>query len=856
MSDPFDFLVQGDVRAAVDAVTDLDEQGRRSFAGGLVAHVRRRRDNWWWNDQAGALAVAAVGCLPTAAAAAELLGRRNVSLRGVDAALVAQVGRTRGVPWLGELPHRLADRLRRDDPTDGWAFVAELLTAEKAAAPTGDQFVQGWLALMAWPPEGQRPIPLVDRLRADVFLDALVPRLFELDGAGTRMSFDEFMTDETFALPRALARLAGEGRLDRRVLLDGCMSRLLRGDRPAALRAFVTLHALLEPTASEVDGHRGDYLRLLADAPGPVASMAQKTLRARDGVEIEGLLDTSRAVLVRPDKALVRAQLAWLDQLARRHPDRAAEIAEVIATAVDHPAADIRDRAGTLAARHGHVVAPRVVVGAVGDDLPPPAGPLPAPPAIADPDELAEEVASLLGGPKTASDLERVLDAVVRLAGDDRLKEALIPVLRRHRAGAEEHPWDPYCLCGLLGGVLHAAADPVEGGGRRGRWAAMLAAVRRRAPGGPSPDARVLPPHRLLRARLAEIGDRVGMPQHPGLLAAPTRANGALDPEVLYDRLALLGQHGAWEMDLTQALLRLPARVDEPLAARAATLGTPAGDRLAGWLRAGGLPTPDQRVVTLPRQERRQSYYLGYDEPPRQRTHVVLSPPEGVDDPFGLLTVPAGTVDSYVGDAALLWPAVLPGYRGLVAAYALPDIASGADQDLSGGAAILPLLAECGGDGGPAVDLALAYGLGARHESDRVAAVDALLMLAASGDLDAPTVGAHLGTLAAVGDLTLTRALQPLRDAAAAGAPLSVWHLLAAALPSLLAAPKPPRGTPDLLTLAAETAGATAVRIDVPGLAEVTARGGSSRLVTEARRLAAASGSRPAPGRHPESADH
>ncbi|GAB3939022.1 hypothetical protein GCM10027614_20320 [Micromonospora vulcania] len=244
-------------------------------------------------------------------------------------------------------------------PEDGWGFVAELLTAEKAVAPTGEEFVQGWLARLAWPPEWQRPVPLVDRLRADVFLDALVPRLFEVDGAGTRMSFDEFMTDEKLALPRALARLAGEGRLDRTLLLDGCVSRLLRGDRPSALRAFVALHALLEPTASEVDRHRGDYLRLLADAPGSVASMAQRTLRTLDAVEVDGLLDTSRAVLVRPDKALVRAQLGWLDQLARRHPDRAAEIAEVIATAVDHPAADVRDRAGTLAARHGHVAAPR-----------------------------------------------------------------------------------------------------------------------------------------------------------------------------------------------------------------------------------------------------------------------------------------------------------------------------------------------------------------------------------------------------------------------------------------------------------------------------------------------------------------
>ncbi|GAA4573849.1 hypothetical protein GCM10023176_39660 [Micromonospora coerulea] len=51
---------------------------------------------------------------------------------------------------------------------------------------------------------------------------------------------------------------------------------------------------------------------------------------------------------------------------------------------------------------------------------------------------------------------------------------------------------------------------------------------------------------------------------------------------------------------------------------------------------------------------------------------------------------------------------------------------------------------------------------------------------------------------------------------------------------------RPPCGTPDLLSQAVETAGATGVRVEVPGLADVVARGGASRLVTEARRLATA----------------
>jgi hypothetical protein len=86
----------------------------------------------------------------------------------------------------------------------------------------------------------------------------------------------------------------------------------------------------------------------------------------------------------------------------------------------------------------------------------------------------------------------------------------------------------------------------------------------------------------------------------------------------------------------------------------------------------------------------------------------------------------------------------------------------------------------------------------------------------------------------------VNRAVQPLRDAAAAGAARVVFRLLAAALPALLAAADPPRGTPDLLTLAAETAAAAGGPVEVAGLREVAARRGSSRLVKEARRLAGA----------------
>ncbi|MBE1491372.1 DUF6493 family protein [Plantactinospora soyae] len=844
MTTLFELITEGSVVETGARLAGLDEQRRRQLGTELTAYVRRRRDNWWGGAEGAALAVAAVGCLPSAAKVADLLGRRSVWLDEKAGPPVVEAARDRGVDWLPDLAHRLADRLVRTDLSGSWSFVAHLTVAAGAPPPTGDLFVEGWLESLVWPAERLRPYPLIERLRADAFLDALLPRLFEVDGIGTRMTFHDLRTREPLALPQALARLAAEERLDRRLLLDGCLDRLLRGDRPAALRPFVVLHDLIEPTPTERTDRCTDYLRLLADAPGPVASMAQKALRGLTDVEFDAVLDASRAVLVRPEKALVRGQLGWLDQLARQRRDRVPEVAAVLAEMVEHPAVELRDRAVALAAKHGVVPASVAVVVHAGDDLPAPPPPAAAPPPITDPDELAEEVAALLGTRFTALPLERILDGVVRLAGTDqsRLARALTPVLDRNRQQPEEHRWDPSCLHGQLSKLLRASVAPAETSALRSWWNGLLAAARQ----SQVTDPRVAPAQRLLRVRFAEIGTQVGQTRYPSLLAAPTQASGALDPAVLHDRLAVLGDRLPWRWDLTQALLRLPPGVDEVSADRAAALGTPGGRRLAAWLRSGGLPRPRAQTVTV-RFRRTTSYRTGHLGPATERVQVELSPPEAAparaerfDDPLGLLDGRVVRLENHCANWSPLWPAVLPGYRELVAAYALTDVSSAADLDVQGGASVLPLLAECTGAGGVALDLALAYGLGARHRSDRVAAVDALLLLAAAGDLDAATVGRQVGELGAGGVLTLTRCVEPLRDLAMAGARLSAWRLLAAALPALLAAPKPPRGTPDLLTLAAETATATGVRIEVPGLAEVIARRGSSRLVTEARRLAAA----------------
>lgn len=861
MTDPLDFLHTGDIAAATATVDGLDETQRRRLGTDLVAHVRRRRDEWWSSWQATALAVAAVGCLPSAAQVAEVLGRRNVSLRQVPATPVIEVARRRGVTWLADLAYRLCARVDRSTPGDSWRFVADLLHAEQAPPPAEDRFVLGWTAIVGRPTEDERRDTLVDRLRGDPWLDSLTPRLFEVDGVGDQWSWarlqqgDQDGTDAPLKVPAALAQLAADGRLDRSMLLDGTLGRLLRGERPAALRVFVALHEALAPTVDEVRDRLPAYLRLLADGPSTAAAAAQRSLRAVPDIDLDALLDTAPAVLVRPEKTLVRAQLTWLDQTARRDRAQAARIAQVLAVAADHPEIDIAERASALAARHGHQVSAPAEVRHVGDTLPAAAAPAAAPPPITGPDELAEQVAAMFAAEATdALELERILAGVVRLGRTDRtaVAAALTPVL--NRAHAMVWPSLPETRFGGLTVVLRVLAgadDPIVAGTDQTvsarAWASLSAAWGREPTSGQrpaDPQGEIL--RRLLRTRVAEIGRFVaghGTTEHVAgpTLAIPTLVTGAIEPEALFDRLARLDGQPPWPADLAQALLRLPAAVDEPLAAKAAALGTPAGQELAAWLRAGGLPRPRYQVVTVARRDRHGGYDYRHDRLPQRRRLVDVAAPPGAGDPYGLLDVTPRPVDVRLLLDERLWPAQLPGYRGLVAAYTLPLVAGCADLDEPGGAVLLPMLAERTGAAGPALDLAVAYGLAARHEADRVATVDALLMLAADGGLDPTAVGTHLGSLAADGMITLSRVVGPLRDATAAGAPLTVWRILAAALPALLTCRPAPRGLSDLLALAARTAATTGVRIEVPGLADVAGRGGSSRLVTEARRLRDAS---------------
>ncbi|MFD6892408.1 hypothetical protein [Streptomyces sp. NPDC059957] len=102
------------------------------------------------------------------------------------------------------------------------------------------------------------------------------------------------------------------------------------------------------------------------------------------------------------------------------------------------------------------------------------------------------------------------------------------------------------------------------------------------------------------------------------------------------------------------------------------------------------------------------------------------------------------------GDEALLI-AALPEDRETLAAWWLPEVTACAVTEGRGGPAVLPGLAAAGGPPGPALHLAVATGLGARHPEDRLRAVDALLTLAAREELDAGRLGRDLRELLNLG---------------------------------------------------------------------------------------------------------
>ncbi|MGW6972223.1 DUF7824 domain-containing protein [Streptomyces sp. NPDC054952] len=847
----------GRTTAVPGLLKPLDPGQRRALLADLKELRAELRASGWdrWQERdlmSPALVVAGAGCHTGAAAAAGWIGARDLRRwRQHPTPVLLDVLAGREPRWLGDLAHRLA--ARAGTAAQDFPLISELVRLAGCPMPTTDGCVEGWAQAVG--ASGNR---LTRALREDPHLTAFVPRLFE-----TAEPVGSFAwrcdPDDPQHWPAALARLAGEGRLERAVLLDGCVARLLRGGKPTELKPYQAVLRALQPTEEEEGRRAADWIALTADAPSSVAGDAQRTLArlaAADRLTPRMLAEMSTGALFRPEKKLVRAQLVLIGKELGRDPAAAPELLPALGEAFGHPDTDIQERALDLAAAHltddpdlraeladrahllspthraravdllGPAAAPAEDTGPYRETLPPPPVPSPLAPAPETVQETVELVAAVVNSrTATVEEFERALDGLVRHAHRDRaaLAEALRPAL----AGRWWlDPEQSRHLIGELPGLERVAAAVLD------------------VPPTGTPPVAVLSwrsgchhpgLHTVVRARLNEAAGRVATRPLPFLLATPTVETGSLDPHVLVARLAeyrRLGEEPA-PVDFAQALLRV--RRDAGAIAGATALGTPEGHRLASWLGAAGQP------VSVTRRTASAVRYAYGATPAHlvldtgERPTVIGEFPEPFHELAGARKAPARCWDGGDDASAL---AVLPEDRETLAAWWLPTITSCALHEARDGAAVLPWLTAAGGPAGPALHLAVAAALGARHPEDRLRAVDALLTLAARDELDAVRLGEDLAELMTLGTVKPNRLADSLRTAAATGAHATTWAVLAAVLPALLTGTLDPRGAGELLATAADCVEQSGAASPNPaGLAEAAARGGRSRLVTQSVRL-------------------
>ncbi|MFI2371247.1 DUF6493 family protein [Streptomyces sp. NPDC018833] len=857
----------------------------RKAALPVLKEIRAEVRGWdWerWRERGAvqdALLVAGAGCLSGAAAAAAWIGARDLrSFSAVSPRVITGVLKDRDPAWLADVAHRLAARpstAQEDAP-----LIKELVALSGCETPTTDEYVHGW-ALTVTP---ARVGP--EAVREDRHAPVLVPRMFEATPLPAALTmYDD--PDNPLHWPSALARLAEEGVLERAALVGGCVRRLLRGGRPGEMRAVLQVLRRLGLTPAEESARVADWAGMAADGLSTVAGHAQEVLgrvAERGELSTRTLAEASAGVLFRTEKKLVRAQLSLLGKELRRDPAAAPELLPVIAEAFGHEDTGVQDRALKLVARYVprvdaglreelaasaallgpvHRARAEAVFGVLADgaggaayeEILPPV-PVPrrleaAPESVA---EVVEQLLVLVRGEEDVVAFERVLDGLVRVAHQER--DALAEALRAATAGQWWSDWTPRTADERFS--QHTYGLEVVAATLVGRLSAGMLDRARSRTVRPGLCAHTGLAH-TVNSRLWEVSYFLLTRPLPFLLATPTWHTGALDAEVLVERLREYGRLGAAPapVDFAQALLRVRRSGDEAAAKAAAGLGTREGDQLSAWLSepdavlpaphtagaddigaeyagATASPTASPARTGLGRRvaETRQGPAFQWEFP---RPLQWLGHPQEV--PF------RGCYHWEGGER--YWPAVLPQDREALAMWLLPGVMAAAEHDARGNASSLPALAEAEGVPGPYLHGALAAGLGARFGEDRLSAVDALLVLAARGQLDAEGAGRAVAALVRRGTVKLNRLADSARTAAASGAYGTVWSLLAAALPALLATTPAPRALGEILGVAADCvercgAGAAPALARAEGLTDLAGRRGSLQLAIQASRLLAA----------------
>ena len=457
--------------------------------------------------------------------------------------------------------------------------VQDLVAAGLLPRPSGDAYTIGLIAL---PRALHHQRKLLDYLRADPDVIALLLNLFDVEGTGeyNLAAVDKYAKGSDRQWDHIFLTLCSEGFYTRATLLGRTLDTLERDWPQFRAGWFSRFHDTLAPTPDELAPHAARYLGLTQSRIPPTVTLALaalKTLHAAGRVEGAALLAALQPVFFSSVKAQVAAALQLAETVVKRDPALAAAAATVALDGLQHEAADLQkkildrldqwglDDAGRalLASRLDSVASvhrakaaalagaettsvPAQAVPTPIDDAPAGTGPAdPFDPSralvpIADDETLVERAAFVLENPADTDELERVFEALVRRAPfDDALRARCAPLAKRARKLQDKPACAPlaHLLLRLLG--EKGAMPPVPDWRKDDRVGIQL--------------------HRRAQA----LGDQAvkgwGLPP----LSAATHRGGFIAPALLAQRLADYAARGAQpapaELDLARQRTLRPA---------------------------------------------------------------------------------------------------------------------------------------------------------------------------------------------------------------------------------------------------------------------------------------------------------
>lgn len=667
-----------------------------------------------------------------------------------------------------------------------WPVVRRLVREGICERPTNDRY---YLAMIAGGAQHN-----VRQLLTDDpgLLDHEVWELFQREGTRELNLENDFLN-----WSGTLIALSQEGRISRDRLLDASLQALELPFKAHRTPWYRNLHEALQPSLAERAARLPLYLNLTGSAVPATVKFALKAIELIDkgqALPYDDFLAAAPAALSSKEKGTASLVLRLLDRAASADPSRREPVAQVASLALEHPATDIQSAALALlkklgAAGREDLVAPRLELASatVRSQIQPasanavhyePSTSLPDPLSVSAPiepitslDELVLTISRVFEQNGPPDDLERILDALSRLAAErpphfDDLTSSLRAQTTKHL----ESGFMPQ-----IGGVFSVATGIVQ---------LSAAWLHRRLALKLGDNSMLL--SAALGARPYWISRRLIAGQTRPLLSAPTHSGGWIDPLVLIERFrAGFGPADPREIeaDLIQALYRLaPSHRAEAIAAAhdlrgpeanalryalGADLAPPSNDSPL-WIAARDVRAPFPREYRLLR--RPQDYNplvtqvrLEVSPPPRRdflRLGEVLA--AGSAPPAGH----AYWVD-YVAPCLLAWarlmtPSHPDGWCARGAARLAENLANDTVDHTN--RVFLTLLLDPWIPLGPAPSMLLALGLMARQASESDVARDALIGAIHDRRLHPSRLGAALAYLHAEGALRESRLAQSLTE--------------------------------------------------------------------------------------------